>query len=107
MTIQASVNKLTTAVEELVEKAFDEGVVVGKEGAQFNPAQYMKQIAKMQRQIDECHDTIRRRNLKISELQAEAVKHGDKMRQMAHKITVLDCRLKECDGNYSARMSGR
>lgn len=67
--IQDIVNTITNALTEAMEASYELGVEQGErlDANKAGITQYLNQIEKMARQIEECHDTIRRRNATIRE----------------------------------------
>lgn len=68
--VQAYADKLGINVANATMAAYEIGLEEGQEIAQNanGITENLKQIDRMARQIEECHSTIRRRNLEIREL---------------------------------------
>lgn len=68
-----SLKALTDDVQKAIKEAYENGYFKGhKDGKtdtenKSGTTEYLNQIEKMARQIEECHDTIRRRNATIRE----------------------------------------
>lgn len=65
--IQDAINNITEALTAIMDASYEQGEAsaANKSGA----TEKLAQIDRMARQIEECHSTIRRRNLEIRELE--------------------------------------
>jgi len=71
--VQAYADKLGINVANAAMAAYETGLEEGKQIAQNanGTTEKLAQIDRMARQIEECHSTIRRRNLEIRELEIQ------------------------------------